>query len=69
MTMIILREEIVCAVVILFIIFYSIIYKIKSGNNGFMRVLWAAFLHVVFDIITVITVNNLDVVPWTVNKF
>lgn len=68
MTMLILREEIVCAIVILFIIIYTAIYKIKDGDNSFMRVLLAAFAHVLFDIITVITVNDLDGVPPMVNK-
>lgn len=69
MTMLILREEIVCMIVILFIILYTAAYKIKDGDNGFMKVLLAAFGHVVFDAITVVTVNNQDVVPDFVNKF
>lgn len=69
MTMLILREEIVCMIVILFIIFYTAAYRIKDGDNSFMKVLLAAFGHVVFDTITVITVNNQDVVPDFVNKF
>lgn len=69
MTILILREEIVCAVVLLFIIIYTTIYKIKDGDNSFMKVLIAAFCHVVLDIITVITVNNRHIVPDAVNKF
>lgn len=69
MTMLILREEIVCMIVILFIIFYTATYKIKDGDNSFMKVLLAAFGHVLFDAITVVTVNNQDVVPGFLNKF
>ncbi len=69
MTMLILREEIVCLVVILFIIFYTATYKIKDGDNSFMKVLLAALGHVVFDAITVVTVNTQDVVPASANKF
>ncbi len=68
MSMLILREEVVCFIVILFIIFYTMVYKIKDGDNGFMKVLLCALGHVVFDIITVVTVNNQDVVPALANK-
>lgn len=69
MTLLILREEIVCAVMIAFIICYTAIYKIKNNSNSFMRVLVTAFCHVILDITTVITVNNRDVVPEFTNKF
>ena len=49
MTMLILREEIVCAVVLLFIIICTVVYKIKSSDMYFLRVLYAAFLHVLLD--------------------
>lgn len=68
MTMLILREEIVCAVVLLFIIICTVVYKIKSSDMYFLRVLYAAFLHVLLDVTTVITVNNRDVVPDWMNK-
>lgn len=69
MTMLILREEIVCMIVIIFIICYTAVYKIKDGDNSFMQVLLAALGHVIFDAITVVTVNNQEVVPAFVNKF
>lgn len=68
MTMLILREEIVCAIVILFIIIYTAVYKLKDGDNSFMKVLFAAFGHIIFDIVTVVSVNNRDVVSDSVNK-
>lgn len=68
MTVLIIREEIVCMLVLIFLICYKLIYKGKSGDNSFIRVAVYALCHVLFDLITVITVNNLDVVPPVVNK-
>lgn len=67
MTLLILREEIVCAVVIIFILAYTTVYKIKTDNNCFMRILLFALGEVIFDIITVLTVNNMDTVPRALN--
>lgn len=67
MSLLILREEIVCAVVISFILWYTSVYRIKTDNNCFMRILIYALGHVIFDIITVLTVNNIDVVPKRIN--
>ena len=68
MTVLIIREEIVCMLVLIFLISYKLIYKGKSGDNKFIKVAVYALCHVLFDLITVITVNNLDVVPPVVNK-
>ncbi len=68
MTVLIIREEIVCMLVLIFLICYKLIYKGKSGDNSFIKVAVYALCHVLFDLITVITVNNLDVVPPVVNK-
>ena len=67
MSLLILREEFVCLVVITFILCYTAVYKIKTEHNTFFRILIYSLAHVVFDIITVITVNKLDVVPPEVN--
>ena len=67
MSLLILREEFVCLVVITFILCYTAVYKIKTEHNTFFRILIYSLAHVVFDIITVITVNKLDVVPSAVN--
>lgn len=67
MTLLILREEIVCAVVITFILGYTTVYKIKTDNNCFMRILISALGHVFFDIVTVLTVNYMHIVPRIVN--
>ena len=68
MSLLILREEFVCLVVITFILCYTAVYKIKTEHNTFFRILIYSLAHVVFDIITVITVNNLEVVPPVVNS-
>ncbi len=67
MSLLILREEFVCLVVIAFILCYTAVYKIKTEHNTFFRILIYALGHVIFDIITVITVNNLDTVPPALN--
>lgn len=68
----ILREEFVCLLVLFFLVIYHSIYKSKDDNNdgkSFLKIAFYAVGHVVFDIITVITVNELSVVPQTVNKW
>lgn len=66
-----LREEIVCLLVLGFLLIYYSIYVNKDENNdgkSFINITFFAVGHIVFDLITVITVNNLDVVPQMVNK-
>lgn len=67
MSLLILREEFVCLIVILFILGYTAIYKIKTDNNCFVRILLYSLGHIVFDIVTVLTVNHLDTVPRVLN--
>lgn len=64
--LIILRCEIVCAVIMFFFYIYSIIYSKKRGKH-FQNVCIIGFLHLLFDGITVYTVNNPDTVPEQVN--
>ena len=68
MAILIIREEIICILVLIFLICYKLIYKGKSGDNSFIKVALYALGHVVFDLITVITVNNMDPVPYMANK-
>lgn len=68
MLLLTLREEIVCAVILIFLIFYYLINKVKDKEMLFLKMACASLLHVIFDIITVITVNNRDVVPDSVNR-
>lgn len=61
----ILRAEIVCLVILVFLCFTSRSYNIDRNARAFRRLLMFGIIHVCFDIITVITVNNVDTVaPW-----
>lgn len=65
------REEAVCLLVLIFLICYHSIYKSSDENNdgkSFLKISSYALGHVILDILTVVTVNNLDVVPEAVNK-
>lgn len=68
MTILIIREEIVCILVLIFLICYKAVYRSRGGDGAFIKVALYALGHVVLDLITVITVNNTDVVPHSVNK-
>lgn len=62
------RAEIVCAIILFNVLLYSIIYFRKNNSSQFIRMCCYAFGHVIFDIITVYTVNKLDTIPAVVNK-
>lgn len=66
--LLILREEIICAVILTFLIFYYSINKVKDKEMLFLKICSFGLLHVIFDIITVITVNNPAIVPDYVNR-
>lgn len=63
----ILRTELVCLILLIFLLYTSKYYKVYEESTPFRRILLFGILHVVFDIITVITVNNMDTVPTWVN--
>ncbi len=65
--LLIVREEIVCLVILLFLVGIARYYKMGKDTSTFFRLSRYALLHVVFDIITVITVNHLEEVPGWVN--
>ena len=67
MSLLILREEFVCLVVLAFLLAYTAKYRIKTDNNIFTWILIYGLCHVIFDIITVLTVNRIDEVPGGVN--
>lgn len=56
-------------VVLIFLTCYHIIYRNKNSGNSFLLVASTGLGHTIFDLITVITVNNRDVVPDSVNAF
>lgn len=55
--LLILRAEAVCLVVLLFMMFSSRQYRIGKESKAFSRLVWFGVTHVIFDIITVCTVN------------
>ena len=66
--LLIIREEIISLIIIVFIASYYIINKQKDKNNHFLYVILMSLAHVIFDLITVITVNNRDVVQDIINR-
>ncbi|MBQ8825485.1 MAG: GGDEF domain-containing protein [Oscillospiraceae bacterium] len=68
MAVLIVREEIICILVLVFLICYKAFYREKGSDNTFLKVASFGLGHVIFDLITVIAVNNLDIVPYMVNK-
>lgn len=65
--LLILREEIICAIILIFLTFYYSINKVKDKGMLFLRISCVGLLHVLLDMTTVITVNNLDTVPRLLN--
>ncbi|MCM1330748.1 MAG: GGDEF domain-containing protein [Ruminococcus sp.] len=63
----VLRSEIACAVILILLLGYNIIYGCKS-EKFFLRICLVALAHVIFDGITVFTVNNQELVGSTVNN-
>lgn len=64
----ILREEIVCIFILSFLIFYYMVNKTKDKEMLFLKLASSALIHVIFDVLTVITVNHRDVVPDVLNR-
>lgn len=63
----ILREELVCFLVLIFLFFMSKAYLKGRDSGSFTRLVIFALLHVIFDFVTILTVNNTDSVPVIVN--
>lgn len=61
--LLIVREEIVCLIILIFLWFNGRFYQMGKDHGSFQRMLLYAIGHVVFDIVTVLTVNRLDSVP------
>ena len=59
----ILREEIVCFIILVFLAFISRAYRMGRDGRIFNRMLTFAMMHVIFDIYTVWTVNHTDTLP------
>lgn len=64
--LLILRCEIVCAVIMIFFFVYSFIYSQTRGKH-FQNICLIGFIHLVFDGITVYTVNNTETIDPAIN--
>lgn len=64
----ILRSEIVCLIALLLLLWYSTGHGFYDSAGRYTALNMLAIGHVVFDIITVITVNNQDKVPPLANR-
>ena len=65
---IVAREEVVCIFSLIFIFAYCLKTAHTSKDKHFIRICFCAIMHSVFDLITVITVNNQAVVSPIINK-
>ena len=63
----ILREELVCLIILVFLFFLSRAYRMGKEGRIFHLILTFALAHVVLDGVTVWTVNHTDTVPRVVN--
>ena len=63
-----LRSEFICLFSLLLLLWYASIHGAYDNINRYRLLNTLAIVHVVFDIITVITVNNLDTVSPLVNR-
>ena len=65
--LLIIRAEIICLVIQVFLLVYSALYNKSKNERIFLRICSWGLIHVFFDIITVYTVNHLETVPRWVN--
>ena len=63
----VIRAEIICLVIQVFLLVYSALYNKSRNEKIFLRICCWGLIHVAFDIITVYTVNHLETVPQGVN--
>lgn len=59
----ILRSEVVCIAILLYLFFFSLRYSENEQKGRFLQMCICALGHVIFDLITVCTVNHLDSIP------
>ena len=64
--LLILRSELVCLAILVFILIYNIIYR-KEENKRFAEICILAIFNVLVDGATVVIVNNLELFHPTVN--
>ena len=68
-SLLMLREELICALILSFLIFYYTINKVKDKESLFPQLAGTALIHVFFDAATVISVNLPGIVPGIINRF
>lgn len=66
-SILILREELVCMVILLFLLFTSRTYNMGKDSRPFYRLITYGLVHILFDMITVYTVNHMENVPSWIN--
>lgn len=64
-----LREELLCAIILVFLQVYYAVNKVKNNNALFPKMARVALCHVLLDGITFFTVNHMDIVPDPINRF
>lgn len=64
----IVRAELVCIVILLYLFFFSLRYWENEEKKRFLRMCICALGHVTFDMITVYTVNHLETIPLWMNN-
>ena len=66
--LLILREEILCLIILSFLLFYYGTNKLKESGQHFPQVISFGTAHVLFDIFTVLAVNSQGIVPDHINR-
>jgi len=61
--LLILREELVCFIILLYLIFITRMYRMGKDSKIFNQLLGYATFHIIMDGVTVWTVNHRDAVP------
>lgn len=67
--LLILREEILCLLILSFLLLYYTVNKVKAKGQGFARLIGLAIVYVLLDMTTVVTVNSMDIVPEVWNRW
>ena len=64
----VLRAELVCLIVLLYLTFVSRTYRMGKDVRVFNQILFFSIIHVVMDMVTVYTVNHTETVPTWLNN-
>ena len=64
----ILRAELVCLIILLYLTFVSRTYRMGKDVRVFNQILFFSIIHVVMDMVTVYTVNHMNTIPLWLNN-